>query len=449
MKNKTIIIIGAGLGGLSAAAYLLKAGYKPIIIEKTSYPGGRCYIRNIHGRDFNIGALYIGEKAPEILKEYFNINFSFEYFRIGVKVGNQYISIPFDYIALKELRKSGISLLNLIKFFIKTPGLFGSRLFEKYKSVGELINYLTNEELIRKLGYILFGVLGLSPYRIPSHFMKMGLNTDGPIVGNPVHILGGNRKIADHLVDYILKLGGTIKFEEEVQKIIINKNIARSIVTNKNEYETDFVISNTDIKTTVLKLIGSNELPPDYIKRIIKIKKPMQVISIFLIISKKQNFPENHEIFFKAENPIENFEMLENGIYVEKPMFVVQIPSILDNDGGDHYATLQFYAPRGELDIKSIMKQVEWILSEGMDQIIPGLSKNIITYSVYDPIKYENEFGLKPYVYGLSPDIDNPRFLRQTPISNIFCVGDSVKPDRPSVPQVLQSGIYCAQEIVG
>ena len=35
------IVIGAGIGGLATAARLARAGYKAILLEKNSRPGGR------------------------------------------------------------------------------------------------------------------------------------------------------------------------------------------------------------------------------------------------------------------------------------------------------------------------------------------------------------------------------------------------------------------------
>ena len=41
--RKKIIIVGAGLSGLTAAAYLSKQGHKVIILESTDKIGGRMF----------------------------------------------------------------------------------------------------------------------------------------------------------------------------------------------------------------------------------------------------------------------------------------------------------------------------------------------------------------------------------------------------------------------
>ena len=40
MREKKVIVIGAGFGGLAAGSYLLMNGYKTHILEKTNQSGG-------------------------------------------------------------------------------------------------------------------------------------------------------------------------------------------------------------------------------------------------------------------------------------------------------------------------------------------------------------------------------------------------------------------------
>ena len=55
-KNKTAIIIGAGVGGIATAVYLAKNGYEVDIYEKNSSPGGRCGQLIRDGHRFDLGA---------------------------------------------------------------------------------------------------------------------------------------------------------------------------------------------------------------------------------------------------------------------------------------------------------------------------------------------------------------------------------------------------------
>ena len=41
-SHRTALVIGAGLGGITTAAYLARNGYAVTVLEKNSAPGGRC-----------------------------------------------------------------------------------------------------------------------------------------------------------------------------------------------------------------------------------------------------------------------------------------------------------------------------------------------------------------------------------------------------------------------
>ena len=44
-----VVVIGAGLGGITTAALLTKAGYKTLTVEKLPFIGGRCGTLEYHG----------------------------------------------------------------------------------------------------------------------------------------------------------------------------------------------------------------------------------------------------------------------------------------------------------------------------------------------------------------------------------------------------------------
>lgn len=65
MHNTQILIIGAGLAGLTAARLLRDAGKNVIVIDKARQPGGRMATRNSEHGDFDHGAQYLTNRTPE------------------------------------------------------------------------------------------------------------------------------------------------------------------------------------------------------------------------------------------------------------------------------------------------------------------------------------------------------------------------------------------------
>ena len=53
MTHPSVLIIGAGIGGITAATHLARAGLRVTVVEKNTEPGGRCgrFIRDGHWFD--------------------------------------------------------------------------------------------------------------------------------------------------------------------------------------------------------------------------------------------------------------------------------------------------------------------------------------------------------------------------------------------------------------
>ncbi len=65
MEQKSCVIVGAGLSGLTAAHFLTKAGWQVTLLDKGRGPGGRLASRSFGGGRFDHGAQYFSVKTPD------------------------------------------------------------------------------------------------------------------------------------------------------------------------------------------------------------------------------------------------------------------------------------------------------------------------------------------------------------------------------------------------
>jgi phytoene dehydrogenase-like protein len=70
-KEKSVIIIGSGIGGIATAGYLARQGHKVTLFEKNAFPGGRCGCYEKEGHRFDVGATFL--MMPGVYKEAYSL----------------------------------------------------------------------------------------------------------------------------------------------------------------------------------------------------------------------------------------------------------------------------------------------------------------------------------------------------------------------------------------
>ena len=79
MGEKSVIVIGSGFAGLSAASFMAKAGWKVTVIEKNKTPGGSARQLKENGFTFDMGPVFTGcpmflkDTLPSLVKKFLTI----------------------------------------------------------------------------------------------------------------------------------------------------------------------------------------------------------------------------------------------------------------------------------------------------------------------------------------------------------------------------------------
>ena len=69
MVGDSVVVIGAGFGGMSAAALLAKKGFDVTVIERNDQPGGRAIVWEDKGFVYDMGPSWY--LMPDVFENFF------------------------------------------------------------------------------------------------------------------------------------------------------------------------------------------------------------------------------------------------------------------------------------------------------------------------------------------------------------------------------------------
>ncbi|HMD90423.1 MAG TPA: NAD(P)/FAD-dependent oxidoreductase [Anaerolineaceae bacterium] len=293
MAEKSIIIIGAGIAGLSAGCYAQMNGYKAHIFELHTLPGGLCTSWDRKGYTFD-GCIdwLVGSGEKSNFRRIWNelgaldgkkiVNHD-EFMRVIAKDGKTLVLYtdpdrlekhmlelaPQDAVPIKEftgvIRKmSHISLptgkptnlSEMLQFVIALPGFLSfTALLRKYSKVTmQDFSRSFQDPFLRKAFEDLFGVLD---FPMIGAAMSLGWMSAHD-AGYPV---GGSLKFAQSIEKRFCSLGGEITYKARVAKILVENNQAVGIrLADGREYRADVVISAADGHATLFEMLDGKYL---------------------------------------------------------------------------------------------------------------------------------------------------------------------------------------------
>lgn len=287
------MIIGAGIGGLTAAAYLARAGVNVLVVERTEKAGGYCGTFFRDGFKFDEAVHYINNLAP-------GSSFHSLCDELGVFSRVQLIRIdPSDHLVMGALRFSVYRDLNrtvkqlqdlfpeeaegITRFFETVAHFNFSELYGRYskKTLYEVLGeFFHSRQLVTVLG-IFAATLGLLPDQLSG---LAGLAYyRGSILDGGYHPIGGAQAFANALRDIVTSHGGEITYGRHVQRISISpRGVEGVVLDDGTDVQSRVVISNCDVTQTFLKLVGRDHFEEDVIDRIEHMRPSLSNFVVYL-----------------------------------------------------------------------------------------------------------------------------------------------------------------------
>ena len=290
-----VIVIGAGLGGLMAAAKLAGAGLGVVVLDKKTLPGGTSYVFRRGGYAFPMGPLSFG--FPGRVRMFLadagvgqHIEFRRSGFEIRTPALDVVISRPLSELESELGRLFPGETGGLARFFAALRGAiavskdmdlwhpdFGltpgpgrgerpdAAFFDgRVRAVGELsrtpaagvLDALIADRHLKNL----LGSMGSRPPEMSMLNLALMWNVmaeEG--IWFPERGVHG---LADLLRERLAAAGGELRLTTPVRKILVENGRAAGVITTAGEVlASRWVVSNADYKTTFLELLDSADIP--------------------------------------------------------------------------------------------------------------------------------------------------------------------------------------------
>jgi phytoene desaturase len=486
----SVVVVGAGLGGLAAALYLAGAGRNVTVVERDTIPGGRCGLIRDHGYRFDTGPTVL--TMPELLAEPLNAvgeelddwltltrldpayraRFA-DGSRIDVRGDPEEMITEIEQSCgrrdadgfarfvgyLTELYR--LEMPHFIERNLDSPfqlvGLPLARLVAlgAFRKLDTKVNSFVEDPRLRRLFSFQAMYAGMAPAKALAIYSVI---TYMDCVRGVYFPEGGMHAVPLALARAAAANGVEFRFGERVARVEVAGGRATGVITEEGDrIPADVVVINAD-----LPIAYSELLPPGYTpRRVKKLEYSPSAVVMHAGSSARYEDQQHHTIEF-GESWDETFEqIIDRGEVMSDPSFLLTAPTITDRSlAPANRHTYYALFPTPNLDRRR-RNQIDWSRERGRyrDHIVATLESR--GYSGFGA-GIECEHLVTPddwQALGLAagaPFAASHRFGQTGPfrtatldrrIENLVFCGSNTQPG-VGVPMVLISGRLAAERIL-
>ncbi len=489
-REKHVVIVGAGPGGLATAMQLAHAGVRVTVLEKQTWVGGRTATFEQDGFRFDIGPTFF--LYPRVLAEIFQsvgrdlmkevpMTRLDPQYRISFGEGGRLDATP-DIERMEEqiaalspidrgsmTRYMTVNRRKLERFRPILEAAFNSPLdllspdvlgaipsLRPWRSLADELSSHFKDPRLQIAFSFQSKYLGMSPMRCPSLFSILSFLEYEHGVFHPE---GGCGRVSQRMAEIATEMGVDIRLGEPVVRFEFEGRRPVAAITDQDRYACDAVVINADFAEAMKQLVP-NTMRRKWSDETIATKRfSCSTFMLYLGIRGRYEELPHHTIHI-AEDYTRNLKQIETDFELpDRPSFYVQNACITDNTlAPDGCSTLYVLVP-----VPHEHQNVRWdeatcthyreltldrLACEGMHDV----RERIMTERMITPKTWHDDFGLyRGATFNLAHNLG--QMLHRRPhnrfedLESVYLVGGGTHPGS-GLPVIYESSrITCKQLI--
>jgi len=478
--SKHAIVIGAGFGGLAAAARLRAMGHRVTVLEAGSQPGGRARAFERDGFHFDAGptvitAPYLFDELFELFgkdrREYFELVPVDPFYRVAFPDGRYFDYVGDDERLFAEIAKFNAADVEGYKKLVEHSqrifdvgytqlvdadfSRFGEMMrivpdlirLRAYKSLYGLVARYIKDDALRQVFTFQPLLIGGNPFRAPGIYLlihwlerKWGIH----------FAMGGTSAIVSGLTRLLGEVGVDLRLNAPVERIEVVNGKAKGVLLADGTFlESEILVANADPAMVYTKLIDPSARRKNSDASVARKRYSMSLFVGYFGTQKTYPDLAHHSILLGPRYRGLLTDIFDRKKLTEDFSLYLHAPTRTDPSlapaGGESFYVLS--------PVPNQQSGIDWAV-EGpryMDRILdaldadhlPGLRENLVTQFHVDPRYFEGELrSYRGAAFGPEPTLRQSAYFRfhnkSEDVGGLYFVGAGVHPGA-GLPGVLSS----------